>query len=95
MTAVAADPAPEPTLPQTICLLALSRGEQPPWFPVTTRRALLRERWMKPLGRRAAGSTAIRQYQITDAGRLALATSPHLAEAQRRLDEGKQGRPWQ
>lgn len=78
-----------PNVPQTICLLALSRGKQPPWFPIATRRLLLRERWMSPRG---GGQ---RSYDITDAGRQALAASPHLVEAQRRLDDGRQGRPWQ
>lgn len=78
----------QPTLPQTLCLLALSRGEQPAYLPPITRRALLRARWMSPLSD-ASG------YEITDAGRRALATSPHLAEAQRKLDAGERSRRWQ
>jgi hypothetical protein len=89
-------PALELTVPQTICLLALSRGEQPPVFPVTTRRLLLREKLIAPRNARAPGSTERRLYDITDAGRKALSASPHLAEAQRALDEGKkQRKPWQ
>lgn len=84
-----------PTLAQTICLVALSRGEQPPWMPTTTRRALLRERWMAPQNTRAPGAKERRLYDLTDAGRKAMAASPHLGEAMRKLDEGKQGRPWQ
>lgn len=88
-------PAPDLTLPQTICLLALSRGEQPPLFPPTTRRLLLREKLIKPLNKREPGSKERRLYDITDAGRQALAASPHLAAAQRAIDEGKQAKPWQ
>jgi hypothetical protein len=82
------------TLPQTVCLLALSRDEKPPWFPVGTRNALLRQRWMKPGKPPTPGSKVRRRYDITDAGRQALAASPHLEAAQRVLDEGKQQRPW-
>lgn len=85
---------PELSLPQTVCLLALSRGEQPPQFPVTTRRLLLRQQLIEPRNKREPGSTAPRRYDITDAGRHALAASPHLAAAQRALEEAKQGRPW-
>jgi hypothetical protein len=88
-------PALQLTLPQTICLLAFSRGEQPPLFPVSTRRLLLRYQLIEPLERREPGSKKRRLYKITDDGRKALATSPHLAEARRRLDEAKKGRPWE
>jgi len=90
-----AAPTPELTVPQTVCLLALSRGEQPPWFPVTTRRQLLRQQLIAPINRREPGSKERRRYNITDDGRKALAASPHLAAAQRALDEGKNGKPWQ
>lgn len=87
--------APVPTLAQTICLVALSRGEQPPWLPVTTRRALLRERWIAPQNKREPGAKERRLYNLTDAGRRAMAASPHLDDALRKLDEGKQEKPWQ
>lgn len=87
--------APVPTLAQTICLVALSRGEQPPWLPVTTRRTLLRERWIAQQNKREPGAKERRLYNLTDAGRAVLAASPHLGAAMRKLDEGKQGRPWQ
>ena len=74
-----------PTLPQTICLLALSRGEQPPYMPPATRKELLRKRWIWTLN-----VDGKRIHAITDAGRSALATSKHLSEAQLKLDAGKQ-----
>jgi hypothetical protein len=81
-------PRPAPTVPvatmaQTIVLLAFSRGEQPTFVPPTTRRALLRHRWLAPV--KAPNC----RYAITDTGRQALAASRHLAKAQRVLDEGK------
>jgi hypothetical protein len=81
-----------PTLAQTICLLSLSRGEQPPVFPPSTRREMLRKQWITP-GVREPGATG-RRHDITDAGRVALAGSPWLAKAQRAIDEGKQAQPW-
>lgn len=81
------------TLTQTIVLLALSRNEQPPVFPPITRRELLRKRWIAPSGREA-GSVQKRRHDITEAGSRALATSPHLGQAQRALDEGKQDPTW-
>lgn len=83
-----------PTLAQTICLLALSRGVQP-YMAAITRQALLRQRWIMPSGRAAGALRSARTHDITDEGQRALATSPHLAEAQRKLDAGKQGKPWQ
>lgn len=65
-----------PTLPQTIILLALSRGERPPVIPPPARRRLLAHHWIAPP----------RPFAITDAGRDALARSPHLEQAQRALD---------
>lgn len=84
-----------PTLAQTICLLALSRGERPPVMAPITRRVLLHRRWIAPSGRAAGAARAARTHEITEAGMRALATSPHLAEAQRKLDAGKQAKPWQ
>lgn len=89
VTALTISPA---TLPQVICMLALSRGVEP-FFPPITRRELLRKRWITPGARIDKGKK--RKHEITDAGRRALATSPHLAEAQRKLYAGKQGKPWQ
>lgn len=74
------------TAPQTLILLALSRGERLAYLPPITRRALLAKQWMSRDGK---------VFTITDAGLRALAESPHLAEAQRKLDAGKQSRPWQ
>lgn len=86
---------PAPTLAQTVCLLALSRGEQPRVFPPITRRELLRKRWIASSGR-TPGTTGKREHDITDAGRRALATSPHLAAAQRSLDDSTRRNPvWQ
>lgn len=70
-----------PTPAQTVCLLALSRGEQPPVMPPITRRELPRKRWIAPSGR-AKGERGRRRHDITDTGRRALATSQYLAEAQ-------------
>jgi hypothetical protein len=64
------------THPQTLALLALSRGSYQFRSP-SLRRALLRRRWIMPWG----GGL----YVITDAGRDALAGSRHLAQAQREL----------
>ena len=66
---------PTPSIAQTVCLLALSRGEQPN-IPPIARRVMLQRRWIAPP----------RPFAITEAGRRALATSPHIAEAQRKLD---------
>lgn len=74
--------ADRPNLAQTIVLLALSRRERPPVFPVMTRRYLLRRRWIVPP-----------HYDITQPGLAALATSPFLDEAQRRLDAEKDRKP--
>lgn len=71
-----------PSLPQTIHLLALSRGERVD-LPPMTRRELLRAGWIVPA-----------THELTEDGRAALAGSEHLGEAQRRLDAGRQGRPW-
>lgn len=72
-----------PTLPQTIHLLALSRGERYD-LPPMTRRELLRKEWIVPA-----------THELTEAGRVALAGSAHLGEAQRKLDGGAQGKRWQ
>jgi hypothetical protein len=82
-----------PTLAQAICLLALSRGEQPAIIPPVTRRELLRKHWITPSGR-IPGDVVKRTHEITDAGRVALAASQHLGEAQRKLDAGKRELPW-
>jgi hypothetical protein len=78
---------PVPTLPQTICLLAFSRGEQPPMMAAITRRTMLRYRWLAPAAEK-------RRYEITRAGSNALATSPHRAQAERALDEPRPSKPW-
>jgi len=78
---------PVPTLPQTICLLAFSRGEQPPMMAAVTRRAMLRYRWIATMAEK-------RRHEITRAGSDALATSRHRSQAERQLDAGKQGKPW-
>ncbi len=62
------------TLPATIALLALSRGSYQFRSP-NLRRALLRRQWIAP-----------DTYELTESGRTALSTSPHLALAQRELD---------
>lgn len=54
-----------------------------------------RHQLIEPPKKREPGSKERRLYNITDDGLKALAASPHLAEAQRKLDERKQGRPWQ
>lgn len=69
---------PIPTLPQTIGLLVMSRGAESAVLPSTSRRMMLRYRWIAPNG---AGGHA-----ITEAGSRALATSPHMERAQRELD---------
>lgn len=77
------DPAaPVPTLPQTVCLLALSRGQQPPIMAAITRRALRRHRWIIETSKVGAPR---RIHEITDAGRDALARSPHRDAAARTL----------
>jgi hypothetical protein len=82
-----------PTIAQTVCLLALSRGEQPRAFPPITRRELLRKRWIASSGR-TPGARSKREHDITDAGRRALATSPHLAAAQKALDDKERNPVW-
>jgi hypothetical protein len=83
------------TLPQSLILLALSRGQQP-YMPPISRLALVKKRWIVVDGayRRRDGSAADR-YALTSAGRQALATSKYLDEATRKLDAGKESRPWQ
>lgn len=68
-----------PTFPQTLCLLAFSRGTQPKVLPPITKRELLRKRWIVPA-----------THEVTDAGLRALVASPHLEKAQRVLDGGDQ-----
>jgi hypothetical protein len=81
----ASTPAPSPpTLPQTIVLLALSRGEKPRVFPPITRAKLLSKRWI-----------SLQQHEITDEGRRALATSTHLAKASRILHRKTEHPVWQ
>lgn len=82
------------TLPQTVVMLSLSRGEQPKVFPPITRRKLLRKRWILPLAR-DPGSKEDRRAELTDAGRRALAASPFLAAAERILVDGaRRQQPW-
>lgn len=75
------------TLPQTVVLLALSRGEQL-WIPPITRRALLREQFIEPAGSTPAPTERRRvkykrrPYVITDSGRRALTASPHRESAE-------------
>lgn len=79
---------PVPTEAQTCYLLALSRGDRP-WMQAQPRAIMLRHRWIVP-----RASCGKREYDITDKGRQAMATSPHLSEAQRRLDTEGLRRPW-
>lgn len=79
------------TFPQTVVLLALSRGEEPPYFPPITRRALLRAQYIEPDGDpppptdRPRVRYRRRRYVITAAGLAALQASPHRADAERSL----------
>lgn len=66
-----------PTLPQTIGLLALSRGQPATVLTPMTRRRLLGARWIAP-----------QCYDLTAAGREALAASPHLERATRAIEGG-------
>lgn len=88
---------PTPATPsQTIILLYLSRGEQPPTIPPVTRRELLRKRWIAHAGTRTASNGGERPtFEITEAGKQALATSQHLTEAQKRIDSAGKSRLWQ
>ncbi len=75
------------TLPQTLVLLALSRGDRP-WIPPITRRTLLRAQYIEPAGDPPAPTETPRvkykrrPYVITDAGRAALEASPHRKNAE-------------
>lgn len=73
---------PPPSPGQTAMLLSISRGERPR-IPPMMRRVLLKYHWITP-----------REHAITSAGRRALATSPHRAEAERRLANGTEGKAW-
>jgi hypothetical protein len=88
----AKDPTADVSLAQTICLLALSRGEQPPRLPITTRRSLLRARWIAPAAELAAFGR--RTYAITEDGAAALASSPFAAEAARKIEMAMKRRMW-
>jgi hypothetical protein len=72
------------TLPQTVVLLALSRGEQPRLFPPITRIKLLNKKWIES-NEEDGGEIGKPQFKITPEGLLALAPSPHLAKADRIL----------
>lgn len=72
--------APVPTLPQTIGLLAMSRGQPSTVLSPMSRRIMLRHRWII--------SDGLGGLRVTDAGSRALAASPHLARAQREVDRG-------
>ena len=69
-----------PTLPQTIGLLAMSRGQPSTVLSPSSRRIMLRTRWIAP--------DPVRGHVVTNKGAAALATSPHLARAGRELDRG-------
>lgn len=73
------------SLPQTIYMLGLSRGEAPRFFPPDTRRGLLNRKWI------IQGCEAV-VYELTDSGRRALAMSPYLGQAQRVLDQKEKSR---
>jgi hypothetical protein len=62
------------TLPQTLALLALSRGSYQFRSP-QLRRSMLRRQWIVP-----------DTYELTAAGHEALAASPFLSQAQRGLN---------
>jgi hypothetical protein len=85
--------SPTPTMAQTVVLLALSRGKQPPYLAPATRQNLVRAKWIVATGPAPApaekrhAKAPRRPYVITDAGRRALATSPHIEAAQRTLDQ--------
>lgn len=64
------------TLARTVGLLQLSRGAPPAVLAPRTRVELLRRRWITP-----------RTFEMTDAGRQALARSPFLEQALRQLDK--------
>lgn len=83
------------TLPQTIVLLAISRGERH-YMPPITRNSLLAKRWIAVSGTETRPDGSARKfYAVTEAGARALATSPRLAEATRKLDAGRKAMPWQ
>lgn len=83
------------TIPQTIILLALSRGDQP-YMPPIARNSLLAKKWISVTGtrRRRDGSDGP-VHGCTEAGLRALATSPHRAEAERKIEAAKRSRAWQ
>ncbi len=85
---------PAPSLPQTVVLLRLSRGETVPPMPPTTRAILRDRRWIVALAIRGPGSKDKRSYEITESGRRALATSPYITQAQREVDLGRPLASW-
>ncbi len=87
-------PSPAPTLPQTICLLALASGEQPRLLPPITRARLISYRWIVLVERRQPGSKGKTRYAITAAGREALERSKYLDEAKRKIERRRQEVPW-
>lgn len=71
---------PAPTLPQTIALLAMSRGGSSTTLAPMSRTTMRRHGWIAP--------DSARGHVVTEAGRAALGASPHLERAQRELDRG-------
>lgn len=71
---------PVPTLPQTIALLAMSRGGSSTTLAPMSRTTMRRHGWIAP--------DAARGHVVTEAGLQALGTSPHLERARRELERG-------
>ncbi len=97
-----------PTLPQTMVMLALSMGKQP-WIAPAVRARLVKRGWIAQCGTRVVSGAAtglnrdggkarvprrVANYDLTQPGKDALATSPHVDAARMQVRGGMQKVPW-
>jgi len=97
-----------PTLPQTVVLLALSTGIQP-WIAPAIRGTLTKRGWIAQNGTRSvSGATTAKSsdgrpararrdipvWSLTEFGKQALASSPHVEVARMQVRNGAQKDPW-
>ena len=82
------------TLPQTVALMSLDMGQQP-WLAPAIRSRALKRGWIARSGTRKSKRGYERPlYELTDAGRAALAASEHRDVAEARIRIGLQKGPW-
>lgn len=84
-----------PTLPQTEVMIALALGHQPAFISPPVRSNLIKRRWIAKSGtRRGKGGREIPTWEVTADGKAAIASSPHIETATRRVELGLQRSAW-